>query len=145
MKLFYDNLISFMPNSVMVDGKAIPDRKLDAARKAMIMLADFQTTRNVSSLYESVHQISIYADIDIVDLILSLTDIEVDVGKLDDLLDIAAKNLFKTVTDAKSFDYKYYSAILLSVAHTVWTIQQQAVQLERISENNTDKGEDTAQ
>ena len=126
MKLYYDNLIAYMPSSVIVDGKPIPDSKLDAARKAMMLLAEFQVTQNVRALYESVYQVSIYADINIVDLILSLSDIEIEAGRLDDLLDIAAKNLFKTVTpnfDPKTFDYKYYSAILLSVAHTVWVVQ----------------------
>lgn len=125
MKLYYDNLISYMPDSVIVDGKAIKDSKLTAARAAMICLADFQTTHNVAALYEAVQQISIYSDIDIVDLIMSLGDIDIDVAKMDDLLDVAAKNLFKTVSDPKSFDYKYFTAILLSVAHVVAEVQKQ--------------------
>ena len=125
MKLYYDNLISYMPDSVIVDGKAIPDSKLGSARKAMIMLAEFQNTHNVTALYEAVHQISVYVDVDIVDLMMSLGDINIESGTVEDLLDIAAKNLFKTVSDPKSFDYKYFTAILLSVAHTVSNLQKQ--------------------
>ena len=66
----------------------------------------------------------IYVGIDIVDLMLSLKDVHVEEGTVDDLLDIAAKNLFKTVTDSEDFDYKYYAAILLSVAHSVLEAQR---------------------
>jgi len=125
MKLYYDNLISYMPDSVIVDGKPIFDSKLAAARTAMVLLSDFQTTHNVGALYESVRKICVYADVDIVDLIMSLKDVQVEVGNIDDLLDIAAKNLFKTVSDPKGFDYKYYAAILLSVAHAVTEVQKQ--------------------
>ena len=72
MKLFYDNLISFMPESIINNGESVPDKHLVAARTAMIYLADFQNTHNVNSLYKSVDQIAIYADVDIVDLMLSL-------------------------------------------------------------------------
>ena len=121
MKLFYDMLIPYMPSTIIVDGKQTPNARLEAARKAMYMLAEFQNSHTLNSLYESVYQISIFAEIDIVDLILSLGDVEVPAGKIDDLLDIAAKNLFKTISpdfDIKSFDYKYYAATLLLIAHT---------------------------
>ena len=128
MKLFYDNLVPFMPNSIVVDEQRVPDTKLEAARKAMIMLSDFQRLHNITSLYEAIHQISIYADIDIVDLILSSLDEDIKEGTVDDLLDIAAKNLFKTTAsdyEKGSFDYKYFTAIILSVAHAVLVIQEQ--------------------
>lgn len=125
MKLFYDNLISYMPDSIIDNGEVVPNPKLAAARQAMKLLANFQNTHNVNSLYESVHQIAIYADIDIVDLMLSLKDVQVENAPIDDLLDIAAKNLFKTITNSEDFDYKYYSAILLSVAHSVLEAQRQ--------------------
>lgn len=128
MKLFYDNLVPFMPNSIVVDEQRVPNTKLEAARKAMIMLSDFQRLHNITSLYEAIHQISIYADIDIVDLILSSLDEDIKEGTVDDLLDIAAKNLFKTIAsdyEKGSFDYKYFTAILLSVAHTVLVLQEQ--------------------
>ena len=125
MKLYYDNLISYMPEAVIVDGNAIPDSKLKAARTAMMLLAEFQNTRNVNALYESVRQICVYAGVDIVDLIMSLKGVDVETGSVDDLLDIAAKNLFKTVSDPKDFDYMYYAAILLSVAHVVAEVQKQ--------------------
>ena len=43
MKLFYDNLFNFMPTSLLVDGKFVPNKKLEAARNAMVALAAYQT------------------------------------------------------------------------------------------------------
>ena len=148
MKLYYDNLIAFMPigKTTDEDGKVIPDIRLEAARGAMIMLADFQSKHNIIALYESIRQISIYAGVDIVDLMLSLGDVEVESRTVDELLDIAAKNLFKTSTadyDYKSFDYKYYSAILLSITHTILALQNQAI--DAVNANNTVKQEETAE
>lgn len=137
MKLYYDNLISYMPEAVIVDDKAIPDSKLKAARTAMMMLAEFQNSHNVAALYESVHQICVYAGVDIVDLIMSLKDVNVEMGSAEDLLDIAAKNLFKTVSEPKEFDYKYFAAILLSVAHAVSEAQKQQI-LEEIRKNSVE-------
>ena len=128
MKLFYDNLIPFMPDSIVVNEQRVPDAKLSASRKAMIMLAEFQRFHNPASLYEAIHQISIYADINIVDLIFAALDENLTEGTIDDLLDIAAKNLFKTIApdyEQGSFDYKYFTAILLSIAHSVFVIQEQ--------------------
>lgn len=130
MKLFYDNLYPFMPNSRIIDDKPVIDPKLDAARKAMIMLAEFQNTQNLTALYESINQISIYSGVDVVDLILSLGDVSVIEGTADTLLDIAAKNLFKTIAvdyDPKTFDYKHYTAILLSVAHALLDAQRKSM------------------
>ena len=152
MKLFYDNLISFMPESIINNGESVPDKHLVAARTAMIYLADFQNTHNVNSLYKSVDQIAIYADVDIVDLMLSLKDIQVEEGKIDDLLDIAAKNLFKTISQygkEDQFDYRYYAAILLSVAHAVMDAQRKYLQeisnMQKQSDANLDTPGDTMQ
>lgn len=142
MKLYYDNLVPFMPDSIVVNEERVPNVKLAAARKAMIMLSTFQRNHNVDALYESVYQISVYEGIDIVDLILSLGDINVGSGTIDELLDIAAKNLFKVISpnfEPDSFDYKSYSATLLSIAHTVFTIQ---TQLEQNAGDNTTPAEE---
>lgn len=128
MKLFYDNLVPFMPNSIVVDEQRVPDVKLEAARKTMIMLAEFQRFHNPASLYEAIYQISIYADVNIVDLIFYALNENLTEGTIDDLLDIAAKNLFKTIApdyEPGSFDYKHFTAILLSIAHSVFVIQEQ--------------------
>lgn len=129
MKLYYDNLVAYMPDSVMVDDKPIPDKKLTAARKAMMHLSDFQNGHNISDLYESIRYVSIYSEVNIQDLLFSLKDIQIgETTELDDLLDIAAKNLFQTVApnyDPKSFDYKYYTAILMYVAHATLVLRNQ--------------------
>ena len=123
MKLFYDMLIPFMPTKRIVDGETVEDSKLSAARQAMIMLANFQNEQNLNALYDAVYQMSIYGDVNIVDLLYSLEDIEIPSGKLDDFLDIEAKNLFKTIVseDPYSFDYRHFSAVLLVAGHTLLT------------------------
>ena len=154
MKLFYDNLIAYMPTAIAEEGKEpVPDKRLSAAREAMILLAEFQNTHNIYALYRSVACIAVYANVDIVDLILSLGDVEVEESKIDDALDIAAKNLFKTAGFAgkeEAFDYKYYAAILLSVAHALLESQRKymeemaAAQKQQAEEESADT-EKTAQ
>jgi hypothetical protein len=147
MKLYYDNLVAYMPDSVVVDGKPIPDSKLTAARRAMMSLSDFQNSNNIADLYESIRQISIYSEISIPDLLFSLKDIEIDeTQNLDSLLDIAAKNLFQTATpnyDPKSFDFRYYTALLMYVAHAALIIKNRMLveELYKQSENNSAEGE----
>lgn len=143
MKLYYDNLFSFMPNAKIVDGKPVVDKKLDAARKAMIMLAQFQTTENVNPLYEAVNQISIYAGVTLTDLILSLKDIEVPQATIDNLLDTEATKLFiwATTYDENAdvnpdFDYKYFAAVLLSIAHLGYTMSEQERMATLMKQNN---------
>ena len=144
MKLYYDNLVAYMPDSVIVDDKPVKDKKLTAARNAMMCLSDFQNSGNISNLYESIRQISIYSEISIPDLLFSLKDIQIsETTELDDLLDIAAKNLFQTSTpnyDPKSFDYKYYSAILMYVAHASLLIQHKLIlsEFQRLQETVTE-------
>ena len=131
MKLYYDNLVPFMPDCIVEGEVKIPNKQLAAARQAMIMLSNFQKTHNVNALYESVFQVSIYANVDIVDLILSSCDVNVTAGEIDDLLDISAKNLFKIISpnfESGSFDYKSYAATLLYVAHIVLDMQTMYIQ-----------------
>jgi len=62
---------------------------------------------------------------------LTLKDINIDEQQsLEDLLDIAAKNLFQTVSpnyDPKTFDYRYYTAILMYVAHEALVIKNRMI------------------
>jgi len=129
MKLFYDMLIPFMPTKKIVDGKSVVDPKLTAARQTMILLASFQNEHTLNALYDAVYQMSIYGDSNIVDLLYSLGDVEVPTGKLDDILDIEAKNLFKTIVseDPYSFDYKHFAATLLVIGHTLLTYKEPEV------------------
>jgi len=131
MKLYYDNLVAYMPDSVIVDGKPIKDTKLEAARRAMMHLSDFQNGHDIRDLYESIKYVCVYSDVNIVDLMLTLKDINIDEQQsLEDLLDIAAKNLFQTVSpnyDPKTFDYRYYTAILMYVAHEALVIKNRMI------------------
>lgn len=151
MKLYYDNLFSYMPNAELVDDKPVINIKLDSARKAMIMLAQFQTTQNVAALYEAVNQICTYADISISELIFSLGHIDVATDTVENLLDIEAKKLFTWATtyDSKAetnpeFDYKYFAATLLSIAHTAYALAERGRSSDKIS-NDIQEGNKDAQ
>lgn len=147
MKLYYDNLVAYMPDSVLVDDKPVSDKKLTAARKAMVHLSDFQNGHNISDLYESIRYVSIYSEVNIQDLLFSLKDIQIgETTELDNLLDIAAKNLFQTATpnyDPKSFDYKYYTAILMYVAHEILVLRNQMLVAEMQKHTETENQQNT--
>lgn len=147
MKLYYDNLVAYMPDSVLVDDKPVSDKKLTAARKAMVHLSDFQNGHNISDLYESIRYVSIYSEVNIQDLLFSLKDIQIgETTELDDLLDVAAKNLFQTATpnyDPKSFDYKYYTAILMYVAHETLVLRNQMLLAEMQKHTETENQQNT--
>ena len=123
MKIHYDMMIPFMPEGKVVDSKVVKDDKMMASRNAMLLLDEFQTVRSIGILYEIVRQISIYAGVNIVDLILSLEDVDIKETNMDNLiseLDVLAKNLFLTNLpnyNPDTFDYKYYCAVLLTIAH----------------------------
>ena len=127
MKLFYDNLFNFMPTSLLVDGKFVPNKKLEAARNAMVALAAYQTTGDINALYSSVYHISAYGEVDVIDLIKSLKTVQVETGTVEELLDAAALSLFNNIKpagpdDTEPFDYRKYAATLLAVAHTLYAV-----------------------
>ena len=127
--------------------KPVSDKKLTAARKAMVHLSDFQNGHNISDLYESIRYVSIYSEVNIQDLLFSLKDIQIgETTELDDLLDVAAKNLFQTATpnyDPKSFDYKYYTAILMYVAHETLVLRNQMLLAEMQKHTETENQQNT--
>ena len=150
MKIYYDMLVPYMPNRKIVNDKAIDDPKLAAARQTMVMLASFQNEHTLNALYDAVYQISIYGDINIVDLIYSLEEVEelplimksVDGHGGQEVYLINDKKAAETKQkenkryvyqkfyqnnsdilseDPYSFDYKQFAAILLSVGHALLT------------------------
>lgn len=130
MKIFYDNLLSYMPHDVA------PSRELYALREVMSMLAFFQNTQDVGFLYKAVYHLSVFAGMSIDNLMLSLSDVQVPSGTIDSLLDQVAVAIFgiarKAIIEEKflDFDYKYYVAILLTIAHTLYQIQNGFVRID---------------
>lgn len=144
MKLFYDNLLPFMPDSKLVEGNRVPDEKLQTVRQIMIYLSDFQNDRNLMALYEAVNQFSLYADINVIDLILSLGDVEVPSLTIEDSLDFVATSLAKSYLPDNTIDVKVCTAILLSVAHMVMQINRQIVK-ESAGASNEIKDDEVAE
>ena len=130
MKIFYDNLLAYMPHDVA------PSRELYALREVMSMLALFQNTQDVDLLYKAVYHLSVFAGMSIDGLILSLSDVQVPSGTIDSLLDQVAVAVFEIARKVNieekflDFDYKHYAAILLTIAHTLYQIQNGFVKVD---------------
>lgn len=126
MKLYYDMLIPYMPDSTRNEqGELINDAKKTAGRLAMTELSNFQNTGNVMSLYQSVIFACNYVDVDLVDTILNIPD-DIDFPEgtiLGNLTDEAAKMLFTSIKDATAFDIYKFTANILTVAHAVVSSQ----------------------
>lgn len=143
MKLFYDNLIPFMPDAKIVDGNRVPDTKLQIVRQTVIYLADFQNDHNLISLYEAVNQFSLYAEMSVLDLILSLGDIEIPTMTIDESLDYVVTSLIKSYSPDNEVDVKKCSAILLSIAHMILQINRQAAREEANAPKEVEKDQKT--
>ena len=119
MKLFYDTLIPFMPDKDMNEkGELVPNKKREAARNAMIELANFQKSGTPISLYNSILFACAYAEKDLVDEILNIPETlevpEVSIGKA---VDICARMLFESIKPDATFDLDKFVGILLSTGH----------------------------
>ncbi len=121
MKLYYDMLVPYMPDSIKSEsGELVRDDRKAAGRIAMSELANFQQNGNLMSLYNSVLQACLYANVDLVDTIINMPEsITIPDGiPVLYLLDDAAKSLFMSIkTD--SFDVNQYVAYLLTAAHYI--------------------------
>ena len=136
MKLFYDNLLAYMPEAIMGEKGAEPNRQLHALREVMKMLTLYQNTGADGCLYTAVYNLSVFAGKSVKDLLLSLSEVEVPSGTVDSLVDQVATAVFnlslKVDVEGKfpEFDYKYYASILLTIAHTLYQIQNGFVKIE---------------
>lgn len=122
MKLYYDMLVPYMPDSVKdADGNLVKSDKRASGRDAMIDLSNFQQSGDVNSLYHSVLSACIYADKDLVDVIVNIPeDVEVPNGtSIDKVLDNSAKMLFSSIKDMNNFDINVYVCNLLTAAHAI--------------------------
>lgn len=129
MKLYYDMLVPYMPDSIKSEsGELVHDDRKAAGRIAMSELANFQQNGNLMSLYNSVLQACLYANVDLVDTIINMPEnITIPDGiPVLYLLDDAAKSLFMSIkTD--SFDVNKYVAYLLTAAHFIIQKSQETV------------------
>lgn len=120
MELFYDMLIPYMPDAIKDDeGKFISNEQKASGRRAMIELANFQNNGDVISLYHSVIYACSYAEVDLVDTILSIPeDVKIPNGMtLGEMTTNAAKMLFASIKPGNTFDINMYCAYLLTAAH----------------------------
>lgn len=120
MKLYYDMLIPYMPDSVSGEsGELIRDDKKAAGRKAMDELASFQNTGSILALYQSVIDACIYAGVDLVDTITNIpSDITAPEGiSAEALIDEAAIMLFKSIKPTETFDIFKFVVNVLTTAH----------------------------
>ena len=136
MKLFYDNLLAYMPEIVLNETGGVPNRQLHALREVMKMLSLYQNTGDGSCLYTAVYHLSVFANTSVKALLLSLTDVEVPSGTVDSLLNQVATAIFELSLQLDvegkfpEFDYKSNAAILLTIAHTLYQIQNGFVKIE---------------
>ena len=142
MKLYYDMLVPYMPDSIKSEsGELVHDDRKAAGRIAMSELANFQQNGNLMSLYNSVLQACLYANVDLVDTIINMPeDITIPDGiPVLYLLDDAAKSLFMSIkTD--SFDVNKYVAYLLTAAHY---IVQKSQETANVKSDATDGSSDS--
>ena len=139
MKLFYDMMIPYIPD-VMVfdDGTVVPDPKKAACRNAMVELSKFQNTGELICLYRAVDYACTYADTNIVDVILGLSDkLEIPDVSLEHLIDIAARLLFISIKPEAKFDINMFASYVLSAAHSgLVYINEQNMRQENVTEKS---------
>ena len=142
MKLYYDMLVPYMPDAIQnEEGQMVKDDIKAAGRSAMIELANFQQTGEITSLYHAVINACIYAQVDLVDTILNIPDdiTIADGTTLSNLIDDAAKNLFASIKPGNEFDINMFVCNLLNAAHAIISSsQQRASEVEQIDEEIND-------
>lgn len=127
MKLYYDMLVPYMPDAIRTDaGEFVGDPQKAAGRQAMIKLAEFQQTGELSCLYHAVIDACTYANVDLVDTILNIPeDLCIPDGiTLNQILDDAAKTLFMSIKPDSEFDINLFVCNVLNAAHAIILSQQ---------------------
>ena len=127
MRLYYDMLVPYMPDAIRTDaGEFVGDPQKAAGRQAMIKLAEFQQTGELSCLYHAVIDACTYANVDLVDTILNIPeDLCIPDGiTLNQILDDAAKTLFMSIKPDSEFDINLFVCNVLNAAHAIILSQQ---------------------
>lgn len=120
MKLYYDMLLPYMPDSIKNDdGEYIQDGTKVAGRQAMLALSAFQNKGDVGALYQAVLFACNYVGVDLVDVVLDSFDgsFPADDTTIYGLVDEAAIALFKSIKSDYIFDIKQFVSNVLTAAH----------------------------
>lgn len=120
MKLYYDMLLPYMPDSIKNDdGEYIQDGTKVAGRQAMLALSSFQNKGDVGALYQAVLFACNYVGEDLVDIVLDSFDgsFPADDVTIYSLVDDAATALFKSIKSDYIFDIRQFASNVLTAAH----------------------------
>lgn len=120
MRLYYDMLIPYMPDSIKDEnGNLIANKEKAAGRQAMSALAKFQNSDNIFALYQAVAEIATYANIDLINTIIDISDNKIIEGDPSELIDEAAKMLFQSIKEDYEFDVITFISNVLTAAHMI--------------------------
>lgn len=147
MKLYYDMYVPYMPQgNIDKDGNIVPNDRIASARHAMIQLANFQNTGDISYLYKSIISACVYCDVDVIDILSTMAkiDIPADVS-IDYLLDDCAKQLLRTIK-YEELDIARYVAYISFTTHILAQMIAQAnAQANNQSEESNRSSEDSSE
>lgn len=144
MRLYYDMLVPYMPDAVTNEsGEMVTDERKVAGRKAMMELANFQASGNALPLYQAAIFACTYAEQDLVQTIMDITagDSAIIISEntpIGDMVDTAAKELFKSIKPDTEFNCDLFVANVLTAAHT---IMQMSISNAQASEPNSEPTE----
>ncbi len=124
MKLYYDTLVPYFPDSTMdATGAIAKDPAQAARREAMIDLANFQHTGLATHLSAAILHACLYAKVDMVDMTLNIPEDTFDKFDVDTpphrLVNEAAVMLFKSLNAKYPFDIYEFAAALYSAEHLI--------------------------
>lgn len=125
MRLYYDMLVPYMPDAVTNEaGEMVADERRVAGRKAMMELANFQASGNALPLYQAAIFACTYAEQDLVQTIMNITTegstvIINEYTPIGDMVDTAAKELFKSIKPDTEFNCDLFVANVLTAAHAI--------------------------
>lgn len=120
MKLFYDSLVPYMPDTIKdTSGQLVKDGNKQFGRLCMIDLANFQNSQDIMLLSLSIIHACNYAEVDLIDTVIATKDQEVPDISASALLDDAVILLFKSIKDSETFEVVKFVAYILTVFHMI--------------------------
>lgn len=120
MKLFYDSLVPYMPDTIKdTSGQLVKDGNKQFGRLCMIDLANFQNSQDIMLLSLSIIHACNYAEVDLIDIVIATKDQEVPDISANSLLDDAVILLFKSIRDSETFEVVKFAAYILTVFHMI--------------------------
>lgn len=120
MKLFYDSLVPYMPDTIKdTSGQLVKDGNKQFGRLCMIDLANFQNSQDIMLLPLSIIHACNYAGVDLIDTVIATKDQEVPDISASALLDDAVILLFKSIKDSETFEVVKFAAYILTVFHMI--------------------------